>query len=211
MDKIDSIPPSLTSFPASVPGPEPAHRLIVLVPDLEWDYIPAIHRIWELAYAQCAHVLLLSLSKDPRQELSLRRALATLSAMTQDGRIPVEASVEIGMNWLSAVKRNYRTGDTIVCFAEKPTGLLHKPLSQILQSNLNIPVYVLADLFSQKPKLNWFSHVIAWSGFIGIILGFCILQVRIIQLPADWFQNVSLILSIIPEFWLICVWNNRFG
>ena len=210
MDKIDSNPPSLTLFPASISGPEPARRLIVLVPGLEWDYIPAIHRIWELANAQRARVLLISLCKDPRHELGLRRALVILCTMLQDGRVPVETNVEIGMNWVDAIKRNYEMGDVIVCFAEKRAGLLHKPLSQILQSNLKIPVYVLTGLFSQKPQLNWLSHVIAWSGFIGIILGFCILQVRIMQLPADWFQNVALILSIIPEFWLIWVWNSRF-
>lgn len=211
MGTIDSIPPSLTLFPASVSGSEPARRLIVLVPDLEWDYIPAIHRIWELANAQHARVLLISLCKDPRQELSLRRALATMCAMTQDGRVPVETNVEIGMNWVNVVKRNYRTGDMVVCFAEQRAGLLQRPLSQILESNLNVPLYILAGPYLPKSKLNWLTQVTAWLGWIGIIAGFGLLQVKIIQVPEGWFQNVLFILSIIPEFWLIWVWNSLFS
>src|SRR5688572_9915254 len=134
MDKIDSVPPSLTFSPTAVSGSESVRRLIILVPDLEWDYIPVIHRIWELANAQHARVLLLSLCTDSKQELSLRRALVILCAMLQDGRIRVETNVEIGTNWVDVVKRNYRTGDMIVCFAEQHTGLLHKPLSHILKS-----------------------------------------------------------------------------
>jgi hypothetical protein len=210
MDKIDSIPPSLMSFPTPVSGPESTHRLIILVPDLEWDYIPAIHRIWELANAQRTHVLLLSLCKDPRQELSLRRALATLAAMTQDGRVPVETKVEIGMNWVSAVKRNYQTSDMVVCFAEQRAGLLQRPLSQILESNLKVPLYILAGPYLPKSKLNWLAQVTAWLGWIGIIAGFGLLQVKIIQVPEGWFQNVLFILSIIPEFWLILIWDNVF-
>jgi hypothetical protein len=211
MTQIDSIPPSLNLSPAPVSGPEPVHRLIVLVPELEWDYIPAIHRIWELANAQHARVLLISLCKDPGQELSLRRALVTFCALVQSGKIPVETNVEIGTNWVDVIKRNYRTDDMIVCFAEQRAGFLHKPLSQILESNLNVPVYILSGLYPQKSNLNWLAQVTAWLGSIGIIIGFFILQVKIIQVPEGWFQNVLLILSLIPEFWLIWVWNSLFS
>jgi hypothetical protein len=210
MTQIDSIPSSLASSRASHSGLELAHRLIVLVPELEWDYIPAIHRIWELANAQHARVLLISLCKDPRQELSLRRALVTFCALVQDGKIPVETRVEIGTNWVDVVKRNYRTDDMIVCFAEQRAGLLQRPLSEILESNLNVPVYILSGLYPQKSKPNWLSQVTAWSGYIGIIIGFFILQVKIGQLPNDQFQNSLLVFSLIPEFWLIWVWNSLF-
>ncbi|HLO17894.1 MAG TPA: hypothetical protein VK206_23900 [Anaerolineales bacterium] len=209
MTKLDSIPPSLTSFTPSLSLLEPAQRLIVLVPDLEWDYIPAIHRIWELANSQPVRVLFISLCKDPKQELSLRRALVILYAMVQDGKIPVETNVEIGLNWVDVVKRNYEMGDTVVCFAEQRVGLLHKPLSQILHSNLKIPVYILSGIYRQNS--DWLSQVIVWSGFIGISIGFYMLQVKIVQIQTDWFQNILLIFSIIPELWLIWAWNNLFS
>jgi hypothetical protein len=210
MTRLESIPPSSTLFPASLAGYEPASRLIVLVPNLESDYIPAIRRIWELANAQRVRVQFLGLCKDTRQELSLRRVLTTMSAMVQDDKVSTEAKVEIGTSWVDVVKRNYQTGDMIVCFDEQRAGLLRRPLSQILESNLNFPVYILSGLYPQKSKSNWLSQIIVWSGSIGIIMGFCILQVKIDQLPKDWFQNALLLFSILPEVWLIWVWNSRF-
>ena len=211
MTEIDSIPPSLASSTTSLSGPKSDHRLVVLVPELEWEFIPAIHRIWELAAVQHAHVLLLSLCQDSRQELSLRRALIILCAMVQDGRIPVETKVEIGMNWVDVVEGNYQTGDMIVCFAEHRAGLLQKPLSQILASNLTVPVYVVSGVSVPRPKSNGLAQVTAWLGSIGLIAGFGLLQIKIMQVPGGWFQSMLLILSIIPEFWLIWVWDSRFG
>ena len=187
-----------------------ASHLIVLVPDDE-DYTAATRRIWELANAHYASVQFLGLCKDVEDEPSLRRRLVTMSALVKDGNVSAEAKVEIGTNWVDFVKRNYQTGDMIVCFEEQRAGLLHRPLSQILESNLNFPVYILSGLYPQKSKSNWLSQVIVWSGFIGIIICFGILQVKIVQLPKDWFQNILLILSVIPELGLIWVWNNLFG
>lgn len=208
MTQIDSVPPSLSPTPSL--GLEPASRLIVLVPDMETDYIPAIGKIWELANAQHASVLLLSLYKDISQELSLRRALVTLSAMVLAGRVQAEVKVEKGTNWASVVKRNYQKGDMIVCFAEQHAGLLHKPLSQILQSNMQIPVYILSGLYLPKPKSKMYSQIVAWGGFLGILAGFFVLQMKIDQLAEGGMQNTLLILSIIPEFWLILVWDGLF-
>jgi hypothetical protein len=209
MTQIDSIPPSLTSSTASLSEPESARRLVVLVPDLEWNFIPAIHRIWELADARHPRVLLISLCKDPKQELSLR-ALIILCAMLQSGRIPVETKVEIRMNWVDVVKHNYQAGDMIVCFAEQRDGLLQKPLSQILESNLTTPVYIVSGVHIPKPKSNWLTQVTAWLGSIGIIAGFGLLQVKITQVSEGWFQTILLILVVISEIWLIWVWDSQF-
>ena len=211
MTQIDSIPLSLASSRASHSGLELARRLLVLVPNAESDYTPLIGRIWELANAQSARVLLISLCKDPKQELSLRRALVILCAMVQDGSIPVETNVEIGTNWVDIIKRNYQTGDMIVCFAEQRAGLLQKPLSQLLESNLTIPVYIVSGLYVPKPKSNWIAQVTTWLGWIGIIAGFCLLQIKIIQVPEGWFQNILLILAVIAEIWLIWIWDSQFG
>jgi len=129
----------------------------------------------------------------------------------QDGRIPVEINVEIGMNWVDVVKRNYQAGDMIVCFAEQRAGLLQKPLSQILESNLTIPVYVVSGVRIPKPKSNWLTQVTVCLGSIGIIAGFGLLQVKITQMSDGWFQNILLILVVISEIWLIWAWDSRFA
>jgi hypothetical protein len=210
MTEIDSIPPSLTSSTTSLSGQKAARRFVVLVPDLEWGFIPAIHRIWELADRQQSRVLLISLCKDPSQELSLRRALILLCAMLQDGRIPVETKVEIGTDWVDVVKHHYQASDIIVCFAEQRAGLLQKPLSEILASNLIIPVYVVSGVHIPKPKSNRLADVTTWLGSIGIIASFGLLQVKIMQVSVGWFQTILLILAVISEIWLIWVWDSRF-
>ena len=130
--------------------------------------------------------------------------------MLQDGRIPVDTHVEIGTNWVDVVKRNAQQDDMIVCFAEQRVGLLQKPLSQILESKLTLPIYIVSGVHIAKPRSNWFEQVIVWLGFIGIIAGFGLLQVKIMQVSETWFQNILLIVVVLSEFWLIWLWDSRY-
>ena len=126
--------------------------------------------------------------------------------------MPVEARVEIGTNWVEAIKLNHQKGDLVVCFGEQRAGLLQRSLSQILQSNLNVRVYILSGIGTQNvPRTNWFSQILAWTGSVGIIVGSFLLQSRITLLPQDWAQTTLLIFSVVGEIWLIWVWNNLFS
>jgi hypothetical protein len=189
----------------------PVRRLIVLVP-ADSDHDTATHRVWELANASEARVQFLGLCKDAAQEPGLRRRLATVASLLQDGKIAAEAKVEIGTNWVDIVKRNCQSGDVVVCSAEQRAGLLNRPLSQILQSSLDIPIYILSG---QQPQTlrrsNWFSQIMGWAGSIGIIIASAFLQIRITTLPPDWVQTTLLILSVIGEAWLIWGWNSLFS
>jgi len=212
MNKLDNKtqPTSFSISTASLSAPGPARRLIVLVP-ADADYTAATRRVWELAVATGTRVLLLGLCKDAAQEPSLRRQLVTMSALVGNGKVSTEAKVEIGTNWVHAVKSNYHTGDVIVCFAEQRAGLMHRPLSQILESNLNATVYILSGLYQpDRLRSNWLSTIILWSGFFGIIGGFLLLQVNMDPVSKDWVHTAALMLSIPVEFWLIWVWNSLF-
>jgi hypothetical protein len=135
-----------------------------------------------------------------------------MSALVGDGRVAAEAKVEIGANWVNIVQSNYRAGDVIVCFAEQRAGLFHRPLSQILESNLGATVYIFSGLYPQSTsRSNWLSQVIVWAGSFAILAGFFWLQVRISRLPTDLAQTVLLILSAGVEIWLIWVWNSLFS
>jgi isoprenylcysteine carboxyl methyltransferase (ICMT) family protein YpbQ len=57
---------------------------------------------------------------------------------------------------------------------------------------------------------RWIVSVTAWIGFLFIILGFFMLQVRIYQLSSPWTVTLEL-LSTAAEFGAIWVWNNLFG
>ena len=142
-------------------SPISASRLIVLV-STDANYTAVTRRISDLAKTCGAQVLFLGICNEAAQKFRLRRELATLSALLADTNVSVEAKMESGTNWLDVVKCNYRAGD-IVCLAEQRTGLLHKPLSQILESNVGAPVYILSGLNPERRShSNWLSGIILW-------------------------------------------------
>jgi hypothetical protein len=211
MTQLDSRPPTLTYPIASHSDPLPGRRLIVLVPDAESDYTPAVHRIWELAKAFGGRVQFLGLCNDAAQEPSLRRQLVTLSALVGDGSVSAESRIESGNNWLNAVKSNWREGDVLVCFTEQRAGTRRRPLSQLLESNFAATIYLLDDLVQpDRARSSWKSAAMAWAGSIGILLGFFWLQVKIDQASSNWVEMAVLLLSIPVEILLIWIWNSLF-
>ena len=211
MNKLDVSPPTFTVFPASFSNLQPVRRLIVLVPESEVDSALAVRKIWELANALESRVQFLGLSKDAEHEPSVRRQVVTLSAMVGDENIPVESKIEIGNDWLNAVKSEWHEGDVIVCYAEHRSGLTRRPLSQILESNLNATVYVLGGFHQEvHMRASWIFNTLAWAGSIAIILGFFWLQSKLGQFSTDWAYSTLLYISLIAEAGSIWAWNSLF-
>jgi hypothetical protein len=168
-------------------------------------------KIWKLAKALEGQVLLIGLCNDVMLEPSLRRQFVFLSSMVRDGFVSVESKIEFGSNWLRAVKSNWHEGDVIVCFAGQYAGLLHRPVSQLIESNLKLNTIVLdGAFFVNSPYSKWLSSVIAWAGSLCILGVFFWGQVHISQLPEVWAQNVLMYLSILIEVSLIWGWNTLF-
>jgi hypothetical protein len=207
MNKLDVSSPILTLAPVA----EFAHRLIVLVPNLEVDLTAVAHRVWALANATDAHVQFIGLYSDAAQEPSLRRELVTMSGMVKDDRVSTEVEAILGNDWVDVVKTHYQAGDLVLCFAEHRTGLSRRPLSEILQSELNMPVYILSELYPRNDShSNLPAQITAWAGLIAIIFGCLVLQVKIGQLAKDWTHTLLLFLSIPFEVWMIWIWNSLF-
>lgn len=216
MNKLQTSTPSLEYLSKAVPEiavhapvPGTSRRLIVLLPP-ESDHAQLTRRIWELAVATNSTVQLLGMCGDVNQESSLRRQLVTWAALIQDAKISVQTKVEIGNNWVDVVKRHYQPGDMIVCAMEQNTGIRRKPLSQILESNFDAPIYVLSGLTHEDAPSDRLSQLVAWLGFLGIVAGFFLLQARVIELTDNGFQTVLLVLLLVPEFWLLWIWNSLF-
>ena len=211
MNRLDIHPISVT-YP--VPSPkekENTRRLIVLVP-ADANFTALTQRIWELSSTLPGNILLISVCHDEAQVISLRRQLITMSAMLQTGNRCVDARVETGSNWIQAVRSEVQADDMIVCFAEQRAGVLNRPLSQLLQSNLRTPVYILSGLSPEYPPMtSWYSQIMAWAGSIGIIIGAFLLQIQITSSLQNWPQTVLLSLSVIGEIWLIGAWNRLWG
>jgi hypothetical protein len=53
------------------------------------------------------------------------------------------------------------------------------------------------------------AQAVAWTGFIVLILGFSLLQVKIILIDTSWTLFLELLTTAV-EFWLILVWNHLF-
>jgi hypothetical protein len=151
MNKLDVNFSELDLAPASFSTPQTARRLIVLLPESEVDTALTARKIWELANALESRVQFIGLSKDAAHEPGLRRQIVNLSAMVGDGNnICVESKIELGNNWLSVVKSEWQEGDVIACFAEQRSGFAHRPLSQILESNLKSTVYIFTGLHQEE-------------------------------------------------------------
>lgn len=185
------------------------HRLIVLVPP-GTDCTSLTRRICKLAKETTSDILLLGLTGDLSQELEVKRDLIMVSAMIRDSRIYVEMKVEIGTDWLAAIKPIYQNGDAIVCVSDPSIGIRHKLLSQILKSTFRAPIYVLSNAKPMQNSTSLLSQVFAWSGLIAIIVLFFFLQSSLIGMPDTWEKTVLLILLLIPELLAIVFWNSLF-
>jgi len=103
-------------------------------------------------------------------------------------------------------------GDIIVCFAEQRDGLLCKPLKQVLEEDLDAPIFILSDLKLQHSySQSALSLLSSWAGLIGIIAGAFLVQTRILSLPRNWSQTPLMLLSVFAEFWLLWAWNHLSG
>jgi len=189
---------------------ESAHPLIVAVPDSEAVFTMT-YSVWELVNATGVQVKFLGLCNDTTQERSLRHTLVTMSAMANFVNVYAEQDVVFGRDWVDALRSRLQTNDLVVCWNEQRKGLLRKPLNQLWQSNLDAPFYILSGLYPQNhSSSNWRILVTAWIGFIAIILGFFILQIKIHQFAKEWTLILEL-LSTAVEFRLIWGWDNMCG
>jgi hypothetical protein len=210
MNNLDVNPTAFTLSPLAHSELESGHSLIVLVPESEADISSAARKIWELANALGSRVQFLGLCKDEAREPSLRRQIIAMSSMVGGGSVSVDSKIEFGSNWLDFVKSNLGRGDVVACFAEHRAGFTNRPLSQILESNLNATVYVLPEFQLESSRPGWMFSAMSWVGSIAIIVLFFWGQMKLTQLPQDWAHTSLLYFSIFAEAGLIWVWNSLF-
>jgi hypothetical protein len=188
-----------------------AHRLIVPISSPDVDITIIARRILDLAGALQADVKFVGLYTDPSQEPGLRRAIVTMAAMVKSAKVSADMEFILGKDWGKAVKSSCQPDDMVVCWDGQQTEVLRKPMSQLLQAELNIPLLILSSGKRQtNSRANKTHQVIAWIGFIAIILGFLLLQIKIIQLSDDSTIMLEIVSTAI-EFWLILGWNSLFG
>jgi hypothetical protein len=219
MNKLDvssstfALSPASHSDPSTGSGqrPNPAPRLIVLIPASETDTPDLEHRIWEIARSLRLNVLLLSLTNDFVEEAQLRRKLITMAAMIKEPNVSTDILIEHGNDWVKQVRKIWQKGDIVACYAGQKVGLLRKPLDQVLKSSLEATIYILSDYRPIKnPKRTFLSQFFFWSGSLAIIGGFFWAEVKIVQMPQDWAHTALIYVCLLMEFALILLWNSLF-
>jgi len=211
MQKFDVTSPAFALSPASHSDPGTAPRLIVLFPASESISPELEHRIWEIARSLQLNVLLLSVTNDFDEESQLRRKLITMAAIIKDPNVSTDILIEHGTDWVRQVKKLWRKGDIVACYANQKVGIMRRTLDQILHSSLNMPVYILADVHPiKKSKSILLSQFFFWLGSLAIVGGFFWVEAKLVQLPQDWAHSALIYVCVLVEFAVISFWSSLF-
>jgi hypothetical protein len=205
-------PPQLTSDPALQSAPGQIQRLIVLVTQPDWDDADFPRRVRDSAAVQGSDVLLLGLFDHVGEASLLRRQLITMAAAIQDDHVSTRILIEAGNDWVGRVRGIWQPGDLVVCSADREAGSRHSPLSQLVASDLQVPVHVFYTSWPKSDgRRGLLRQVISWAGTLGIIAGLFWLQVVISQISGEATRAVLLSFSVLVEIGLILVWNSLWA
>lgn len=212
MNKIDSVSTSVTLSPSSASDLEPASWLIVIVPSIEADLSLATQRIWELANEGSKRVRFIGLYENTSEELILRRQLTSIAAMVNTTGIHTETEYIFGNDWVGVVYSRSQAGDIVACLANHRVGRSNRSISDILQANINLPIYILSSSYIRKrATLNWKSQFLFWSFSIATLIGFFLLQARINQVTSGGLETALLLVGTTLMLFTLWIWNNLFS
>jgi len=202
-------PPHLTSDSTPQSAPGQIQRLVVLVSEPDWDDADLPRRVWELAAVHGSAVLLLGLFDHVAGEALLRRHLITMAAAIQDDHVSTRVLIESGRDWVARVRGIWQPGDLVVCSDDRRAGSRPAPSSQLLTSDLRVPVHVFSRMNPEsRARPGLLRQAVSWAGPLGIIAGLFWLQVVISQLTGEPTRAVLLSFSVLVEIGLILVWNS---
>ncbi len=191
--------------------PRPVHpsRLVVLVPDCDIDETELASRIWKMASSHRLGVLFLGLSRTISEEASLRRRLINLSALTRDPSITVETRLEFGKDWLVVLRSFLGIEDVLIFLTGHNLNGRGKPSMETL-SVLGVPVWPMEGLYDLRTTSSFSrsSEVAFWAVSLMIIIGFSVIQTKILRLQGDWSLDVLLSLTLLVEIGLIYAWHH---
>lgn len=184
-------------------------RLLVVIPaDVEDEQVLLATRILKLTKPRGLQVYLIGICREIQEEAELKRKLILLAALLRDAHLLTEISIESGPNWLEKVKAVCGPNDLVACYSESSPRLNRKPLSDLLTIALERPVYVFHPM--SFPKLTTAERIaesLAWLRSILVLVGFLILQIKLVQMPNNWVNSSLLYLSLFLEVGLLWVLN----
>ena len=199
-------------------------RLVVMIREAEGEALLA-SRILGLAEPRGLDVLLVGIAPDPAAEATMRRKLVTIAAFLNEQSprsgtsarqaLParrVDIQIQHGRDWVGGIRALVRPGDTIACYSDETVGILERPLSDILASALNMPIYTFTGLQAQQHnRQSTLAQAASWVSSIASIGGFLALQARIVTVVQGTLQSVLLLVTVLAEVGIIWALNALFG
>lgn len=227
MNQIDSelrVSASVGARALEMPAGRNAQRLVVMIREAEDEALLA-SRILGLAEPRGLDILLVGIAPDPSTEATMRRKLVTIAAFL-NGQSPrsgaslrhalparhIDIQVQHGRDWAGGIRALVQPGDTIACYSDETVGILERPLSDILASTLNMPIYTFTGLQGQQHnRQSTLAQAASWVSSIASIGGFLALQARIVTVVQGTLQTVLLLVTVLAEVGIIWGWNALFG
>jgi hypothetical protein len=193
--------------PEAAEFPEP-RRLIVLVPDREFDEVRLGAYIHNLALQSRAGILFLTLASSPQMDSFLRRRLATLASLVSDRLIPTSTRLAIRASWDQAVDEVWQAGDLVVCLEDQTAPgfpFRRRPLGAYLAGALSIPVLVLSSfrLGERIEPRSGLREILFWGAALLVIAGFGGLQIFFGRTFEGTAGTVMLSLSVPVELYIL--------
>ncbi len=203
---------SLVPLPASSDSAlANTRRIIVIIAGADEEN-ELVFRILSVAKPLGLAVLLLGICPGPLEESELRRSLITMAAFLRDAGLSTEIRIEYERGWVEKMKAIQRPGDMLACYERQNAWPQLRPLSQVLTSASDAPLYIFTKLHASRPtRLGFLSQAVSWVGSVAIIAGFFWLQIKVSQSAAGWVTSSLLIVSVLTEVGLIWFWNSLFG
>lgn len=187
-------------------------QLIVLLPQSLAGKTDLAREVNKQAARRGMDVLYLALLDNPEGNLAAARAMATMKAVTSDHHLAVQSRLVPVSNWQKILQDSIQLGDTVLCFAEQTvrTGMFTtKPVCVYLQEIYGLPVQALSGWYhpAHEQIKTILNQVIAWAGFLFILVTFSILEVNLDRTVHGVNHAILLGLFLLVEFGLILAWN----
>src|SRR5512133_535015 len=121
----------------------PAKRLVVILPDADFDMTSLPRRIWELSAAGSRSVLLMIRPNSADDQLYAQMNLTSLAAIIRDTHFEVQTQLVVGQSLEQAAFQLAQAEDVFVCFEEQLVGgwLGKRRLAESLAQATQRPVY----------------------------------------------------------------------
>lgn len=209
--KITDNPPVV--WHESVRAGAAIHRLLVLLPNCEFQEATLANVLWSIVSRNGATVRLLAAVDDWSDEARIRMRVALLAAMLRESGLEAEVEFVAGTDWIETVLDRWTPGDVIVSHAEQtlPSPAAARTLARIPLSQafvgLGKPVCELRGV-ALPPERSVGRALVTWILPALVIVGAFVAQALFLRLAHEWViwaRQAAFIASSALEVALIAV------